>query len=394
MNVAALPPRTLGFTIDAFLDLQQWKPLVLDEAVPMSEVPSCPADRSRLRTLCTLIERSGKRRVRIGCCAECGHVTYIDRPTKRWIDEYYRAQWDAHDLTERVDKRQDKLAVKLPKEKTGVKIAVGLPVDRSRPVCEIGCGYGANLKHLANAGFARLIGTESSVHRADVVRQVFGFEALTAPFESVETQQSLQTLAPFSIIFSHHVLEHTYHPDEVIAAASRLQAPGDFLIISVPNHEQEPSMGVLLFLPHLHSFTRESLERLAGRFGYELHDATYMHPKNVNLAFRRTDAVVNVSVTEGAFERAVAKYVRVLGLGRRIMLPTRLWWNRRADQAGHVWMAGSGRLEARHWARVARRQGLETHRSVKISGLSSRFTTVDESPLEIQFRDDLALMFK
>src|SRR4030095_16561588 len=121
-------------------------------------------------------------------------------------------------------------------EKTGVKSAGALPVDRSRPVCEIGCGYGANLKHLANAGFARLIGTESSEHRADVVRQGFGFEALTAPFESVETQQSLQTLAPFSIIFSHHVLEHTYHPDEVIAAASRLQAPGDFLIISVHHH--------------------------------------------------------------------------------------------------------------------------------------------------------------
>ena len=45
-------------------------------------------------------------------------------------------------------------------------------------------------------------------------------------------------------------------------------------------------------------------------------------------------------------------------------------------------------------ARVARRQGLETHRSVTISGLSSRLTTVDESPLEIRFRDDLALMFK
>jgi len=38
--------------------------------------------------------------------------------------------------------------------------------------------------------------------------------------------------------------------------------------------------------------------------------------------------------------------------------------------------------------------GIETHRSVTISGLSSRFKTVDESPLEIQFCDDLALMFK
>jgi 2-polyprenyl-3-methyl-5-hydroxy-6-metoxy-1,4-benzoquinol methylase len=394
MNLEAFTPRTLGFTIEAFLDLQQWKPLVFDETVPMTEVPSCPGDDAPLRTLCTLIGQSGGRRIRIGCCDECGHVTYIDRPTKAWIDNYYRSTWDADDLDTRVDRRERKLATTLPKEKTGIKIALDLDVDRTRPVCEIGCGYGGSLKRLANGGFTHLVGTESSEHRADVVRRVFGFEVFTAPFESASTQEALSKLAPFSIIYSHHVLEHTYHPDAVIRAASRLQQAGDHLIISVPHHAHEPSMGVLLFLPHLHSFSRPSLERVAARFGYALSDDSRTHPKNLNLVFRKTDAAVSPATAEQPFLQAVEKYVRVLKLGRRRFLARRLWWNRRADQAGQLWMMGNGRLEARHWARVARRHGYEHHRSIKVTDLGTRFTSVDESPLEIQFRGDLALLYK
>jgi 2-polyprenyl-3-methyl-5-hydroxy-6-metoxy-1,4-benzoquinol methylase len=394
MASGSLAPRTLGFTIEQFLDLQQWKPLVFNDAVPLVDVSCCPGDGRPLRTLCTLIERSGRRRIRIGCCPECGHVTYIDRPTQAWIDEYYRSTWDADDLDERVNRKEAKLATKQPKEKTGVKIALGLDVDRTRPVCEIGCGYGGSLKRLAEAGFARLVGTESSAHRADVVRKVLGFEVLTAPFESETTGAALSAIAPFSIIYSHHVLEHTYHPDAVIRAASRLQQPGDYLIISVPHHPLEPSMGVLLFLPHLHSFTRASLERVASRFGYALCDDSRTHPKNLNLAFRKTDAPVPLAAGDQPFAQAVEKYVRVLQLGRRRFYARRLWWNRRADQAGQIVMWGSGALEARHWARVARAHGYEHHRSVKVTDLGPRFTTVDESPLEIQFRGDLSLFYK
>jgi 2-polyprenyl-3-methyl-5-hydroxy-6-metoxy-1,4-benzoquinol methylase len=387
-------PRTLGFTIERFLDLQQWKPLPFDDSVPVTEVPACPGDGIPLRTLCTLIERSGRRRVRIGCCPECGHVTYIDRPTKAWIDEYYRATWDADDLDARVNRKEEKLASKLAKEKTGVKIALELEVDRTRPVCEIGCGYGGSLKRLSEAGFTRLVGTESSEHRASVVRRVFGFDVFTAPFESESTQTALAAQAPFSIIYSHHVLEHTYHPDSVIGAASRLQKPGDYLIISVPHHPHEPSMGVLLFLPHLHSFSRASLERVAGRFGYALCDDSRTHPKNLNLAFRKTDGPVTPARAERPFADAVEKYVRVLQLGRRRFYPRRLWWNRRADQAGQVWMLGDGALEARHWARLAQRNGYEHHRSMKVSDLGPRLTDVEESPLEIQYRSSLALLYK
>ena len=34
-----------------------------------------------------------------------------------------------------------------------VRLAKGLPIDRSQPVCEIGCGYGTSLRQLAVGRF-------------------------------------------------------------------------------------------------------------------------------------------------------------------------------------------------------------------------------------------------
>jgi 2-polyprenyl-3-methyl-5-hydroxy-6-metoxy-1,4-benzoquinol methylase len=389
-----LSPRRLGFVIEEFLELQGWRPLAIDGTVPLIEVAACPADGMSLGTLCTLFDRSGNQQIRIGCCPRCGHVTYIDRPTKDWVDEYYLSSWDSHNLESRMDRRQRHLSAKLPGEKTGVRIALGLDINRSRPVCEIGCGYGANMQHLANAGFSHVVGTEASEHRAAVVRQVFGFDVFTAPFESEETQGALARRAPFSLIYSHHVLEHTYHPDLVIGAASRLQGAGDYLIVSVPNHEQEPSMGVLLFMPHIHSFTRASMQTLAARFGYELVDDSHMHPKNVNLAFRKVQHAPAPPPAEDLLASAVEKYVHTLHLKSWFPGRRRLWWSRRADKAGQTWMLWNPRLDARHWDAVVRRHGYELHRSAMITNLRKRRTSVDESPLEIQFSGELNLLLK
>ena len=109
----------------------------------MTTVPACPADGIALRTLCTLLDRSGRRRVRLGCCPDCGHITYIDRPTKEWVDGYYLSAWDAHELEARCQPAAEKAGARLPKKRRGSR-------SRSRwtsigpAVCEIGCGYGAN----------------------------------------------------------------------------------------------------------------------------------------------------------------------------------------------------------------------------------------------------------
>ena len=146
----------LGFRVDAFLDLHRWKVIDVGPNVPLVSPSSCPCDEGTLRTLCTFASSDGVVRVRVGRCVECGHITYIDRPSRAWMDDYYLTVWDANDLDRRMGKRIRKLATDSIEEKTVVAITKSLSVDRSRPVCEIGCGWGESLEHLRCAGFSRL----------------------------------------------------------------------------------------------------------------------------------------------------------------------------------------------------------------------------------------------
>ena len=386
----------LGFRVEAVLELYRWKVLEIGPDVPLTVAPSCPCDLKPLRTLCTLTDHTGSRRVRVGCCPSCGHITYIDRPTKAWMDGFYLEAWDANHAEGRVAKRTQRLLAKRArKKKTVVTLATELDVDRQRPVCEIGCGWGESLQHLLSAGFSTTIGTEASAHRAATVRAGLGVCVLTGAFESAATQRELVARAPFSIILSNHVLEHTYHADEVIAAASRLQNEGDHLIIAVPNQEGEPPMGVLLFLPHLHSFTRASLERLGARYGYSVVDDHWVHPRQLVLMFRKSASVLPVAPSAGGvFERTVATYRRHLHLHRWQVGRRRLWWERRGGRIGQRWMLGGGTIEARSWQHAVRRRGYRETRSLAIRNLRRRFTQTTESPFEIQFSGPIGLMYK
>src|SRR5688572_24643563 len=205
-----LTPRQLAFRVQRPLDLQGWRVLDIDAAVPLTRVERCPADDADLRTLCTFVGRDANVTVRVGCCPSCGHVSYVDRPTAAWMNDYYLDSWDAEDVEARSEKRLRKLASTKKREKSVVTLAKALPVDKSRPLCEIGVGWGLSLKHLVDAGFERVVGTETSKHRADVVRSGLGVPVFTAPFESAETRAHLAAFAPFSVIVSNHVFEHTY----------------------------------------------------------------------------------------------------------------------------------------------------------------------------------------
>jgi hypothetical protein len=152
---------------------------------------------------------------------------------------------------------------------------------------------------------------------------------------------------------------------------------------------------VLLFMPHIHSFTRGSMQAIAARFGYELVNDSHMHPKNVNLAFRKVHvAPAPPPAAEEPLARAVEKYVQALQLRSWFPGRRRLWWSRRADKAGQLWMLWNAQLDARHWNAVVRRHRYELHRSAMITNLRTRRTIVDESPLEIQFAGNLMLLCK
>ena len=278
-------------------------------------------------------------------------------------------------------------------ERADVRLARGLRLDRSAPVCEIGCGFGGSLRQLAASGFTRLVGIEASRHRADIAR-AGGFDVLTTPFEAPETRDALHTRGPFALILTFQTLEHTYHPDAVFAAASALQEPGGHLIVSVPNQEGEPSMGVLLFLPHLHSFTATSLARLGARHGYDVADARANTAKTLNMVFRRAERPAPVAPAPEAYARALEKIVSGLDLDRLHIGRRRLWWSRRRDLAGQVWAGPPARWGRWNWKRFVDREQIDKPRSVLISSLRAGAVAVNDSPVEIQYRNRTALFFK
>jgi hypothetical protein len=156
-------------------------------------------------------------------------------------------------------------------------------------------------------------------------------------------------------------------------------------------------MSVLFFVPHLHSFTRTSLERLAARFGYALCDDSQTHPKNLNLAFqKRAEPVPQGSAERDApFDDAARKFTDGPQLGRRFILPRPLWWQTRStDRAGHLWMIGPEQFQARRWTHELARAGVEHPRTARILPLGRRLTSIADSPLEIQLAGGLTLLFK
>lgn len=388
--------RRLGFVVEQPLDLSGWRSLEIDQEVPLETIPDCPAGDGVMRPLATFFDRTGAVRVRLGCCPSCGHIAYIDRPSAEWMSQYYLDDWDSDDLDDRSARRKNKLVNPRKREKLVVTIAKELPdVDRARPVCEIGSGWGVSLKHLLDGGFAKVVGTEASRHRAQVIEQALGVPMLTAPFESEAARPFLAAYAPYAVIVSNHAIEHTSDPSAVIAAASSVQHAGDYLIVAVPNQQTEPPMSVFFFLPHLHSFTPASLARVAARHGYVVADDRHLHPKQVLLVFKKSGEQAPAPLPgPNPFENALARYEKAFGFDRWRFGLRRVWWPRRGGPTGQRWMMGLGGFEQRRWARAVERESIPYPRSVAVRSLRKRHTSAEESPIEIQFKGPLILFCK
>lgn len=261
------------FRILKSIELQGWREQVMD----MSLVGwlKCPCDGTHLRTVAAVTGDDGIV-VRIGCCHACGYFGYQDRPTAEWFESFYAQDWDQN-------KDVDGLIAKLRSGEISEKthhmtdVVKRIPFDASAKVFEMGTGYGWSLKCMQDLGYKNLSGIESCPHRARVAREGFG---LDVRHESLETHAG----GPYDVILSHHVLEHCYDPAAIVAKLASLQEPGGHLVIGVPNAEGEPTMGVIGFLPHLHSLTQSGLRILLERFGYEVVEQFANHESQAVIA--------------------------------------------------------------------------------------------------------------
>jgi SAM-dependent methyltransferase len=246
--------------------------MTIHDSIPFEEYLLCESCESPLRVLCTLRSEKTDKAIRVGICEYCGYCGYIDRPSKQWIVSFYSKDWDQVSPRS-VEDIKNHTELQLGRFKgsrlTAFDMYKELPTDFNKPVIEIGSGYGQILKRFYDAGFKKVYGVENSSHRATRVNEAFGFTVFEGDFGDEALSEKIMQHGPFGLVFSHHVLEHTYHPEDTIREISKLQNEGDALILALPN-EAEHILYQVFYLPHLHSFTPESLEILLNKYGYEL----------------------------------------------------------------------------------------------------------------------------
>lgn len=376
---------SVGFRIIRPLELLNWSAVAITPDIPFDSQASCPACQSKLEIAVVLKNGRETRRIRIGTCPMCGYTGYIDRPSRDWISTYYADIW-----THSTGKDSSTPGRKTLKENSAsraLNFALDALQDTTSAIAEIGCGYGSMLTRVRERGFNNIVGIESSRHRARLAATRTNFPILLGDFESETVMRELEARAPIKLFYSFHVLEHTYHPAEIVEKISALQGPGDLLLFGVPNLAGEPAMNILLFLPHLHTFTLSALRALLARNGYEVIDTRYTDRINLNVIARKLSGVVPRASQpkENYLDHVREKFVCELTLNslesRRAQ---RYFWSKKnAAQSG---------IEPYHsyWRIADRLWGRKSLRSILVAPLQ-KFSS---SSIAIEFSDEIFLAIK
>lgn len=372
----------------------------LDRSIPLEKQDRCPACVVNLEVAVTLVGHGGKQQIRIGFCKLCGYSGYMDRPSKEWMVNFYSNTWDSH-IVKTVDEVKA-LPDLMSDRKSSRRLAVGLidllPTDKGRPVCEIGSGYGTAIRYFKEKGFLHVFGTENSAHRAANVSAALGVRVLAGNFEGERVQEELEKEGPFGLLYSHHVFEHVYHPAEVIQAMADLQREGDHVIMALPNISGEHAGYAIFYLPHLHAFSKESLEVLFNRFGYELVADVSPDPSNTIVAFRKTDTPKPLLTKLSDYHRVVIdKFESGLGLKEIDTLPPLLEYRwlvpgKGSDDAqmlpvSHLAWYGK---KALMFLKAKLRRHTSAHRFL-VKRLYRRYT---DAPIEIQYSGNIKFLMK
>jgi len=111
-------------------------------------------------------------------------------------------------------------------------------VERLGSALDIGCNAGAYAKIMSDLGFASVTGVDLSPECIDRATAEFGSDP-TLDFR-VENAEELAGEHTFDFILCTEVIEHTQHPELVVANIKRLLAPGGVAVVSLPNRLSLP----------------------------------------------------------------------------------------------------------------------------------------------------------
>lgn len=322
--------------IESPKELSGLRPQALDMELVHQE--TCPCCTNRLAPVAGVY---AQQLLEVGACERCGYVGYISRPTLGWFERFYSDDWDSNGRDETRDAKVEIIECLDALNDHPITQFVKKNVGKNETVCDVGCGFGLAVHQMTKLGY-KATGIEKSEHR-----RRFASEC------GARIVESLSECGTFDIVGSFHVMEHSYDPDGFIREIAAHQEDGGICFIGIPCQFGEPTMGVLLFLPHLHSFTISSLCALMGRHGYGVLNGN-SNGCDMQFAFQK-GAPVRMPSNESRYS-IVDKLERGIHANGRGPL---LWWHKGDDRSGFIeedlWELWKGHLDlprAAHAKRV------------------------------------------
>ncbi len=380
-----------GFKLVSFDQLGKWKPITIDPNIPLERSSVCFACGSALEKIAALVNNKKDLSLSLGCCTMCGIVTYIDRPNQKWLTDFYTHTWD--NVTQPIENIAIK-ELKKPRASHFSHIAKSIGLKASDSILDIGSGYGGTLAALAELGYKNGIGLENSSHRAAIATDKRNINVLQGNFEGEITQRELHQRKPFDFILSAHVLEHIYNPNEFISKVADLQDVGGHIAIAVPNFTGEHAINILLFFPHLHSFTLTGLSCLIQKHGYTVVDVSRSTANELVVVGKKTKrATSKITHQENKVGKALQKITLELELQNiKPGKPYTIQWHTQHTKLKHGVRSMLATIRKQVSSLIHKHSiHREPIHKLTVEGLLIRKTS---APIEIQFSDNIILFYK
>ena len=142
------------------------------------------------------------------------------------------------------------------------------PSDRTASILDLGCGHGAFIWFIREAGFQDVTGVDGSTEQVEAARRL-GIKGVVQGdlMDAIRREPDCSR----DVVISYDVIEHL-RKDELLDLADevlRVLKPGGRWIVHVPNGES-PFMGRIRYgdFTHEQAFTRESITQLMKGCGF------------------------------------------------------------------------------------------------------------------------------
>jgi len=145
----------------------------------------------------------------------------------------------------------------------------------SGSLVEVGCAYGFFLE-LAREYFD-VMGIDVSKEATDYARSRFDVSALSGDFLS----DNRLTPASVDVVTMWDFIEHASAPDKFVARAQEILRPGGYLFLTTGDmdswmaHRQGANWRLIHPPTHLQYFSRATMSKLLGRYGFSVVKVTY-----------------------------------------------------------------------------------------------------------------------